>query len=246
MNCAGALALLEPYIDGELEAWQSAEVRRHVGECAGCAAAHERLAELSSGVRALAPRYEASAELRERVLAGIRREAGAAKPVAASKRRLWLAAAAAVVVGVLAGWNVFLMGRGEGGEEIAQELVAGHVRSMMGDHLLDVPSGDRHNVKPWFNGKLDFSPDVRDLAEQGFPLAGGRLDYVDREPAAALIYRRRQHTINLFVWRGTEAAKMPGGVNGFAIVNWTRDGLNYAAVSDLNQAELRQFAALYR
>ena len=127
---------------------------------------------------------------------------------------------------------------------IANELVSDHVRSMMVDHLADVPSTDQHTVKPWFDGKLDYSPPVTDLASQGFPLTGGRLDYAAGRPIAALVYQRRLHPINLFVFPTTEADSRPktSTRQGFNVVHWTRQGMTFWAISDLNSDELQQFA----
>ena len=125
--------------------------------------------------------------------------------------------------------------------DVAQEIVSSHVRSLIGTHLLDVPSTDQHNVKPWFNGKLDYAPDVKDFVAEGFALAGGRVDYIDHRPVAALVYKRREHVINLFEWPSGSALSSPSGVNGFNLVAWNRAGMDYWAVSDLNAGELGQF-----
>ena len=130
-------------------------------------------------------------------------------------------------------------------DSMAQAVVDSHVRALMGEHLFDVRSTDQHTVKPWFLGKVDFSPPVEDLAAIGFPLTGGRLDYIAGRPAAALVYARGQHTINLFVWpeESTGASSMNGrSIRGFHVRHWTRGGLSFWAVSDLNDVELDQFA----
>jgi anti-sigma factor RsiW len=137
-----------------------------------------------------------------------------------------------------------------GGDLLAREQAAAHVRSQMADHLLDVPSTDRHTVKPWFAGRLDFSPDVRDLADRGFPLAGGRLDYVDGRPVAALVYRRGKHVINCFTWPAPpgspDAPPSVTSVQSYSIVHFTRAGLTTYAISDATPYALEQFAAAFR
>jgi anti-sigma factor RsiW len=137
--------------------------------------------------------------------------------------------------------------RTSAGDLIAQNVLSSHVRSLMGTHLLDVPSSDQHTVKPWFNGKLDFSPEVRDFAAQGFPLIGGRIDYVDGRPVAALVYQRRQHIINVFTWPSAASSGGPDlDRNGYHSVHWNSAGMAWWAVSDLNAAELGQFVRLYK
>jgi anti-sigma factor RsiW len=126
-----------------------------------------------------------------------------------------------------------------------QQLISSHVRSLQPGHLTDVQTTNEHIVKPWFNGKIDFAPPVPELADQGFPLAGGRLDSIGGKTVAALVYHRRLHTVNLFVWRGESRARTEVE-DGFALAEWSEDGLRFAAVSDIPLADLRQFEQLYR
>ncbi|HEV2446598.1 MAG TPA: zf-HC2 domain-containing protein [Candidatus Sulfopaludibacter sp.] len=227
MNCAEAQELVGAYFDDELDPVNSLAVEKHVAGCAACAGELEVLGALRSAMRAQAPYYAAPAELRARVRGG-RRSFGAGWAP-------WLAAAAAVLVAA-AVWLAPARG-----PAIEEEVVAAHVRSLQGNHLLDVPSSDRHTVKPWFAGKLDFAPEVEDLADRGFALVGGRLDYLDGRAVAALIYRRRLHTVNVFVWPGKgERAMGLETRRGFNVARWTHGGLEWWAVSDLSGAELRE------
>ena len=160
----------------------------------------------------------------------------------------WLAVAAAILIAVLLTWRMLpgVAGRGQS-RLLAQELVSSHIRSLQPEHLYDVQSTDQHTVKPWFNGKLDFSPPVRDLREDGFPLVGGRLDYVDHRAVAALVYQRNQHLINVFVWPedAQTKEKLPvKSLQGYNMIFWERGGMYMCAVSDLNIGELQEFAQL--
>jgi anti-sigma factor RsiW len=160
----------------------------------------------------------------------------------------WAIAAASLLAAVIIIWSIASFATRQSPDDVlAQEVVASHVRSLMANHLTDVPSSDRHTVKPWFDGKLDFSPAVKDLSPQGFSLNGGRLDYIGNRPVAALVYQRRQHSINLFVWPATHAPAANGKASerqGYNVIRWSNAGMTYWAVSDLNLAELQQFVQL--
>ena len=241
--------LLHAYLDGELDLVRSLEFEEHVKGCPDCAQELWTQRNLRERLRGANLYERAPAGLQARIRAALPQEA---KVVEMPRRRVWnwAAVAAAIVLVVFLTWKLMpeLMGRA-GSEMLAEEVVASHIRSLQPGHLMDVESTDQHTVKPWFNGKLDFSPPVKDFAEQGFPLIGGRLDYIDKRPAAALVYQRHKHFINVFVWPETEKAeKLPTveARQGYNIVFWQGSGMYFCAVSDLNTTELEQFSQLLR
>jgi anti-sigma factor RsiW len=237
VSCRELEGLLGAYADGELDLVHSLDVEGHVRECAACAAALERLHALHTAVSSQAPYYSASPELRRRLTARLAPK----QRWTATPWPVWALAAACLVAAVL--WNVAPFGFRPASAAIEKEVVASHVRSLLAEHLMDVPSSDRHTVKPWFTGKLDFAPEVQDLSGQGFVLAGGRLDYIGGRTVAALVYRRRQHTINVFTWPGgADESPKAEGVQGFHVEHWVRHGMAWWAVSDLAEDELRQLA----
>ena len=228
-------------MDGELDLVNNLEIEGHLGACEVCQSEYRRHLNLVALVQGGAQFFAAPDILRKR----IQRQARTTP-----RSRRWLAIAAAVILALSGGllWKI-LAARSQSNTDdlVAQEVVSSHIRSMMLNHLVDVPSSDQHTVKPWFNGKLDFAPDVRDFAEQGFPLVGGRLDYVDNRTVAALVYQRRKHSINLFIWpssRVTDKSTQQFSVNGYNIIHWTNSGATYWAVSDVNNADLSEFAKL--
>jgi anti-sigma factor RsiW len=157
----------------------------------------------------------------------------------------WTSIAAAAVLVAMVAWRVGPMTFRPSPEDfLAQEVLASHVRSLMASHLTDVPSSDQHTVKPWFNGRLDFSPPVKDLSAEGFPLVGGRLDYLEDRPIAALVYQRRKHFINLFIWPSPPSKQKSFTRQGYNLFRWAQSGMTYWAVSDLNWTELKEFVRL--
>ena len=184
--------------------------------------------------------YEAPPALEQKIRQSLHRENVVQMPWR------WLAVAASLLLALSASWNlVLLRSRVSPQQALAENVLSAHLRSLNGTHLLDVPSTDQHTVKPWFAGKIDFSPPVKDVP--GFPLLGGRLEYLDGHPAAALIYGRRAHVINLFVWPSAASAPEPArSLNGYHLRSWTSDGMAFWAISDLNDSELAQFESLYR
>jgi anti-sigma factor RsiW len=241
VDCREVDGLLGAYLDGELEPAVSTSVRDHADTCAAC---RQRLANLEALGRMVrrAPYYQAPDALRARLTPARTRSAAPSQ---------WLAwAAAAVLVASLTGSILLVRSSTRAARTVdafdlvAREVVSSHVRALMGEHLFDVRSTDQHTVKPWFLGKLDFSPPVTDLAQAGFPLTGGRLDYLAGHPVAALVYTRGQHTINLFVWpEASDSVRSldARAIRGFHVRHWTRGGMSFWTVSDLNDAELDQF-----
>ncbi len=246
MSCETLGDKLSGYLDRELDERTTGEVEAHLSQCVTCSTHLERARRLRAAVQAHLPPLRAPDRLRSKVRAILR--AQVERP---ERRRTWLpawaATAAALLLGVAGGWQLAMQHvAGAIGTDLVSEVVAGHVRSLQGAHLTDVASTEHHTVKPWFAGKLDFSPPVPDLAADGFPLIGGRLDYLGERPVAALAYGRRQHVINLFVWPSRDASSLPVAVSrrGYHMVHGAADGMTYWAVSDLNATELSQFAQL--
>jgi anti-sigma factor RsiW len=246
MTCAESQPLLTAYHDRELDPASSARIAGHVATCAGCAATLERAAAVRSALVAGAPPHVLPAHLRQRVRAAVG-DAARRRPVWSVRARRWAAVPLAAMLAAALAWSTTrdLTRPGAPGH-VVDELVAGHVRALMADHLVDVASTDQHTVRPWFNGKIDFAPPVADFTADGFPLVGGRVDYLDGRAAAALVYRRRQHLVNVFVWPTDEPDATPTrhAAQSYHLLHWRRSGLCYWAVSDLNVTEMEQLAAL--
>jgi anti-sigma factor RsiW len=247
MNCKQAEALVAAYTDGEVDALRNYSIKKHLLDCAGCAAIHERLVALRARIRAEVPYFVASPALQTRVRAavGAVRASMPPQPRPTADRWRWLgggvlAGCAASVFAWMLGTTVLAW---RANEDFATAAVATHVRATLGDHLIEVASSDRHTVKPWLSARLDYSPPVQDLASEGFPLIGGRLDYLERRPVATLVYRYRQHTIDVFV--RPETSRSPTSalrtVRGFNVAHASGPSMDWLAVSDAEPAVLSAF-----
>jgi anti-sigma factor RsiW len=249
VTCDEAGELLPLYADGELDTLRSVEVERHLADCPACAEAHAQGETLRAALADPSLYYPAPRGLRERLRTSLRKQDQPRRPLIARLRwPVGIAAAAALVA--LAGWGAIRALTAPSAEDLlAKEVTSNHVRSLMADHLFDIPSTDQHRIKPWFNDKVNFAPDVRDFEAGGFPLAGARVEDIDGRRVAALVYRRRDHVINLFEWPADSAAESPPRAltrRGFHLIHWSAGGLNYWVVSDLNERELTEFVGLMR
>jgi len=246
MSCPQA-EWLDGYFDGELDAARAAEFEAHLPGCAECAAALARHQALRAAIGAAGLYAKAPASLRARVGAGL-----SAGPAAASGRGwAWRAGGlggvgAMLLIGVS---RLSSVRRDEAEHVAAAQVLDAHLRSLQPSHLTDVASTDQHTVKPWFDGKLDFAPPVTDLAADGFPLLGGRLDVIGGRSVAGLVYGRRKHVISLFVWPGDTSAGgsfASGSARGYQWVSWSHGGMRFWAVSDVAAADLEELARLLR
>ena len=267
MNCREENEMLiHAYVDGELDLLSTVKLEAHLRDCTPCAQAHKNLQTLRSGISSGALYFKAPNHLAGRVHLALQEADKADAHTSAAvqepsrrasseelQRRMWwqfswawAGVAAALAMAALVVWRLDPgVSRRSQNELLAQEVLSSHVRSLMANHLTDVPSSDQHTVKPWFNGKLDFSPPVKDLAAEGFPLVGGRLDYLNDRPVAALVYQRRKHFINLFIWPSDSGSGQKTVMRqGYNLFHWAQSGMTYWAVSDLNSSELQEFVHL--
>jgi anti-sigma factor RsiW len=228
---------LNAYIDGELDPAHALQFEQRLAADPALAAAHARMTALRGAIRDRVPRERASPLLRRRV-------AALTRPLPAPG---WRALAASVAAAFVAGSALTYFALGTGGSApVAQDVVASHMRALMASQPIEVASSDRHTVKPWFNGKLPESPRVIDLAAQGFPLVGGRIDVIGLTPAPTLVYRHRLHVISLTALPAKLGIAPPRAIDGYNIVDWTDGNLVYYAVSDVSAPELEDFARAFR
>lgn len=236
--------LLHAYLDGELDSANTRETERHLHSCADCRGTEKAIRELRSALTGEATAYRAPAHLRRNVRAALRREAKSSRQTLSP----WLMfATGAALAAVILGFGFFQTTRTARTDALVNQVVANHVRSLLAAQLVDVVSSDQHTVKPWFDGKIDFAPEVRDLSANGFPLVGGRLDYLDGKTVAVLVYQRNKHPINVFITPETTSRSTSPTVitrRGYNVLSWANNRMNYWAVSDLNATELREFTNL--
>jgi mycothiol system anti-sigma-R factor len=247
MSCDYSATILHAYLDGELDAMRAAEFEKHLESCRECTATLGAAESLRSSMQRAQLYETAPLELRRKLRSELKipsRTAGRA-PIAAWR---WLAVAASIIVLAVVGWFAIPRSQPMGtGAVTSAEVIDAHIRSLQPGHLTDVASTDQHTVKPWFDGKLDFIPPVHDFMDEGFPLLGGRLDVLGERNVAALVYGRRKHLVNVFVWPTKEPdtpIHPPGSREGFQWVHWRHKGMEFCAVSDVSADDLHELAQL--
>jgi anti-sigma factor RsiW len=249
MACERADTVVHGYFDNELDALRAAEFETHLEQCSECEAALDALESLRSTITVAQPYEKMSASFRKKILADLNvKGVTVMTPSRATTNWRWLAMAAAFLLLIYGGWRVASVSRGDSRDTLmASKIVDAHLRSLQPGHLEDVISTDQHTVKPWFDGKVDFAPPVRDFTAQGFPLQGGRLDVVDNRTVAALVYGRRKHVVNVFVWPTSEkdAAPRTGSIQGYQWIDWRKQGMEFYAVSDAAAPDLDQLQRLF-
>jgi anti-sigma factor RsiW len=243
VDCTLHRHLLEAYLDGELGFERTLEVEAHLASCSVCSSEVQSWKDVRMAMGGSELYHRAPAHLEAKLRKLLPQTQTRKTPW--FQRSIWAAGGAAFATAALL---ISFITMRPAGPSPAQDIVASHVRSMMADHLMDVVSADQHTVKPWFDGKLDFAPPVQDFAGDGYPLAGGRLDYLENRKVAVLIYHRALHIINVYIWPSgnngsSEIANQT--INGYNVVSWRNNGFEFRAVSDLNTAELRDLARLF-
>jgi anti-sigma factor (TIGR02949 family) len=253
VSCKLTQRFVPGYLDGELDLSRTIEMETHLQVCPECARELERQQALRAALQRGSLAYATPEGLRERIQTSLRAATPAEAPERASgwhgfQFLRWAGAFAVLALCAVTAWQLLPGLRGPSSDQrLAAEVFSSHVRSLEGNHLMDVASTDQHTVKPWFDGKLDFSPPVEDLAGDSFPLVGGRLDYVEGRQVAALVYQRRKHFINVFVWPDTAGSTSTQTIEprqGYNMMRWSRGGFQFWAVSDVGAPDLAEFVRL--
>ncbi len=247
MRCDEVRPRLDAYVDGEVAELEQVQFSEHLADCPDCGPEAAALMRLREGIRQAAPVYRAPEALRSQIRFALRREPAAiARPSMPAPG--WLAYAASILIAVAVGSGGTWLISGERQQDtISDEIIDSHLRSLLGDHLTDVASSDKHTVKPWFAGRTELSPPGVDLVAQGFPLVGGRLDLIEGKPVPALVYRAGKHVINVFVLpsrAGDHAESVTR--RGYTLRHWTQGDLGYWAVSDAAPDEFAKFEHAFR
>jgi anti-sigma factor RsiW len=262
VNCQEAQDVIHAYTDGELDLVTTLDIEKHITDCSECAKVHRNLLTLRTSIRDSSLYYRAPAALERQIRLKISQASPERSPrarIKAGGRNIviypgrWVAVAAALAIVATTVWVALRGTGGAGGRSdqlLASEVTSAHIRSLMTpEHLWDVKSSDQHTVKPWFDGKIDFAPNVRDFKADSYALEGGRLDYLADRPVAALVYRHEKHYINLFIWpAGTQADQGESLTTrqGYVLIHWVQSGMNYWAASDTSEEGLRRFTNLVR
>ena len=249
MKCNQAETLVAAFADGEVDALRNYSIKRHLLGCAGCAARYQSMLELRARIRGEVPYFVASPALRARIHATVGAMRASVPPQSRPTGDRWRWLTGGVLAGCTASVFAWMLGTTvvawRASEDFAVAAVATHVRATLSDHLIEVASSDQHTVKPWLSARLDYSPPVHDLANEGFALVGGRLDYLERRAVATLVYRHREHTIDVFVRPGTSRAPTPSpsprAVRGFNVARASGPSMDWLAVSDVEPAVLTAF-----
>jgi mycothiol system anti-sigma-R factor len=250
VNCDFTRTSLHGYLDGELDATRAAEFERHLEGCRECATYLGSEESLRSSLQRSGLYESAPVSLRKKVRAGLDAATASSSGMRIPAWR-WLAVAATILIVAGVSWFTWLRPARDSGSNVVPftvaEMIDAHVRSLQPGHLTDIASTDNHTVKPWFNGKLAFVPPVRDFADEGFPLVGGRLDALGGQNVAVLVYSRRKHIINVFVMPTKEPdtpIHPPGLRQGYQWRHWRRQGMEYCAVSDVSDSDIYELAQL--
>jgi anti-sigma factor RsiW len=241
-------SLLHPYFDGELDFSESIAFEEHLPNCSDCRQALDEQKKLRAVLEQSSLRYTAPKELKTNVQSSLKRNSASPKTTIVWSWKIY-GIAASIAIAFFALWMLIPKESNNNEAAVTNEIISAHVRSLMASHLFDIASSDQHTVKPWFAGKLNFSPNVKDYSGQGFPLIGGRLDYIGGKPVAALVYQHQKHIINVFEWTNGSSHNQKRMVEihqGFNLISDQYGEIRFWMISDLNAEELGQLADLLK